>query len=298
MNRIDAPDPALSTPRRLWLAIEPLHAVTYFAPEANQAWEDAGGRGFWRGYFAMRAAPFGPVGSSVVTASFFNFQPAMVQHAVPAVWDMISPLAAIAARQSGAAAALRRALGRALDDAIVAQVVAALHEAVGATTLAGRPLFAVNAALRWPDDPVEALWHGLTCLREHRGDGHNAALVAAGLDGAEAHLLAGSLAAGQANATIRLEARGWTERDQRAARERLIGRGLLTTNGRRATDAGRDLHTDVEARTDAAAMAPYAHLGADRTAWLAGVLQPWATAVAQAGVVRYPNPMGLPPPPG
>ena len=40
----------------------------------------------------------------------------------------------------------------------------------------GRALFAANAALDWPDDPLDVLWHAATLLREHRGDGHVALL--------------------------------------------------------------------------------------------------------------------------
>ena len=64
--------------RRLWLVGEPIHALTYFAQPSFDAWEAAGLRGFWRGYFATRAAPFGAVRPEVVTASFYNFDPAMV----------------------------------------------------------------------------------------------------------------------------------------------------------------------------------------------------------------------------
>ena len=52
--------------RRLWRLLEPYHAATYFAPEARQAFKDAGLRGFWMGYFAGRAAPMGAVGPGVV----------------------------------------------------------------------------------------------------------------------------------------------------------------------------------------------------------------------------------------
>ena len=67
---------AAHTARAMWTLFEPVHAVIYFAPEARGAFEDAGLRGFWRGYFAGRAAPLGPTGPAVVTASFFNFAPA------------------------------------------------------------------------------------------------------------------------------------------------------------------------------------------------------------------------------
>ncbi len=75
----------------MWTLFEPIHAVTYFTPEARSAYEQAGLRGFWRGYFAGRAAPLGagraaPLGAAsaaVVTASFFNFAPAFVARAIP-----------------------------------------------------------------------------------------------------------------------------------------------------------------------------------------------------------------------
>ena len=89
---------AAHTARAMWTLFEPIHAVTYFAPEARAAFEEAGLRGFWRGYFAGRAAPLGPAGAAVVTASFFNFAPAFVARAIPAVWDLITPEDALATR--------------------------------------------------------------------------------------------------------------------------------------------------------------------------------------------------------
>jgi hypothetical protein len=96
--------------RSMWTLFEPVHAVTYFAPEARSAFEAAGLRGFWRRYFAGRAAPLGPVSAAVVTASFYNFAPAMVSRAVPGVWELVWPAGALQARQDGAIAALRRLL--------------------------------------------------------------------------------------------------------------------------------------------------------------------------------------------
>ena len=43
-------------------------------------------------------------------------------------------------------------------------------------------LLAMLPALAWPDAPQLALWHAVTLLREHRGDGHISALTAAGID--------------------------------------------------------------------------------------------------------------------
>src|SRR2546423_1518951 len=53
--------------RAMWTLYEPIHAITYFAAEARAEFEQAGLRGFWRGYFAGRAAPLGalvPVGAT------------------------------------------------------------------------------------------------------------------------------------------------------------------------------------------------------------------------------------------
>src|ERR1700749_3120679 len=98
---------AASTARSMWTLFEPIHAVPYFAPEARSAFERAGLRGFWRGYFAGRAAPLGTAGAAVVTASFFNFAPAFVARAVPGVWELMTPADALRVRLEGATAALR-----------------------------------------------------------------------------------------------------------------------------------------------------------------------------------------------
>ena len=273
---------------------EPLHAVTYFAPESFAAWEAAGVRGFWRGYFATRAAPLGAAGAGVVTASFYNFAPAMVARAVPGVWALATPAAALDARSAGATDALRAILGDQLEPSAVAAAAAATHEAVLGCGWAGRALFAANAELPWPDDPLVALWHGLTCLREHRGDSHNACLVAAGLDGLEAHVLASAVAAGGAERETRQAARGWTDEDWELAAERLRDRDLLDRGGA-TTSSGATLHAEVEARTDEVSLAPWVHLGTAATATLEGTLRPWAERVVRSGVIRFPNPMGLPP---
>src|ERR1019366_8687678 len=84
--------------RRMWTLFEPVHVVTYFTPEARSAFEDAGLRGFWLGYFAGRAAPLGAAAAAPVTGSFFSFAPSMVARALPGVWDLIAPADALAVR--------------------------------------------------------------------------------------------------------------------------------------------------------------------------------------------------------
>src|SRR5205823_7591950 len=139
------------------------------------AFEDAGLRGFWRGYFAGRAAPLGAVGAATVVASFFNFAPAMVARAVPDVWQRAAPADVLRARTDGAVAALDRLLAGQPAGA-VAEAAELLTAATTGLDTAGRVLGAANAALDPPAAPVGRLWHASTVLREHRGDGHVAAL--------------------------------------------------------------------------------------------------------------------------
>src|SRR5450759_1537060 len=169
--------------RRMWRLFEPVHTVTYFAPQALEAFTAAGLRGFWRGYFAGRAAPIGAVGAPPVIACFFNCAPPMVARARPGVWELITPGDALRVRSDGAVAALRRLLGVPAGSAPPEQVGAAADMLAGVIEgldMAGRPLGAPNADLPVPDEPLARLWHAATVLREHRGDGHVAALVAAG----------------------------------------------------------------------------------------------------------------------
>ncbi len=180
-------DEAARTARTMWTLFEPVHAVSYFTPEARSAFEDAGLRGFWRGYFAGRAAPLGVTGAAVVSASFYNFAPAMVARAIPGVWELTTPGEALRLRLAGAASALRRLLTGL--DAEVAAAADLLGRAAGELDCAGRVLAAANAGLPVPDDLVARLWQAATTLREHRGDGHSAALLAAGVDGCEALVL-------------------------------------------------------------------------------------------------------------
>ena len=281
--------------RRVWAAGEPLHALVYFAPEVRGAAEAAGLRGFWRGYFALRAAPLGAVGAGVVTAAFHNFAPAMVARAVPGVWQIVTPDQAVAIRLAGVDSALRAHVGEAVTSApAVVEAAGLARDAVAAARLEGRVLGAANAGLPWPDEPHLALWHALTALRELRGDGHVAALLTAGIDGCAAHVL--FAAVGGTPRDLTQPFRGWTDADWRRAVDDLRTRGLVDASGT-ATDAGRALRGEIEAATDRAAPDVVAALGAAGADRLVDLLTSLAAVVVEAGVVPVPNPMGSPWPP-
>jgi hypothetical protein len=292
---------AAATARHMWTLFEPVHVVSYFTPEARAAFEAAGLRGFWRGYFAGRAAPLGATAAPAVVAAFFVFAPAMVNRAIPAVWELATPAQALAARQAGAVAAIRRLLALADDQEVPTAIATAADRLMAAASGldgAGRSLAAPNIALPVPPEPVARLWHAATLLREHRGDGHVAALVAADIDGNEAIALRVAVdRAARKPASWRREqmqpARGWTDAEWDAADARLAGRGLLHPDGS-PTSAGLDLHQQVEQATDLAAARPWTGLGADRTEEVARLLRP--IAVACAGALPFPNPVGLPGP--
>jgi hypothetical protein len=273
----------------MWTLFEPVHAVTYFAPEARAAFEAAGLRGFWRGYFAGRAAPLGAIGPAPVVAAFFGFAPAMVTRAIPDVWSRAAPDKTLVARTAGAVAALDRLLGGDHRDR-VAEAVSLLDEATEDLDCAGRVLGGANAALPRPDDPLARLWQATTLLREHRGDGHVAALVSMDVTGCAA--IAWRAAIDLPRGALQ-PSRGWTDEQWQAATDVLIQRGWLTDDGA-PTDEGLAAYGSVEAATDIAAGAPWRRLGPDRTARLAAVLRP--LAVACAAGIPYPNPIGLPAP--
>lgn len=282
----EAPAPA----RTLWWLLEHLHAVTYFDPGCREAASQAGLRGFWMGYFGCRAAPMGAVGPGLVEAAFFNFSPAMVRRAIPDAWGFCAPAALVEVRRRAAAAALRRLVPgvEAVADAARSLLDAAVRDAPGS----GRPLFCANRDLPAAGDAVERLWQAATTLREHRGDGHVAALTAAGLSGCEPHLLAAG--AEPAKAEVIRESRGWSPEAWADAAHRLRRRGLLDDSGAR-TDEGHALLAEVERVTDTLAAAAYDGIGVAGVAELTALLAEPSRAVSASGAVPYPNPIGLPP---
>jgi len=279
--------------RDMWHLFEPVHAVTYFAEESAQEFAAAGLKGFWMGYFAGRAAPMGAVGPAVVDATFFNFHPARVARALPDAWDLASPARVLDARLSGADRALARVLGADGGGVDLARAATLVRTAVEDLGVAGRPLAAANVALPWPDEPRQALWLGTTVLREHRGDGHVSALVGLGLDGCQA--LVSMAATGAVPRPVLQAARGWDDDAWAAASDALVERGWLRGDGT-PTAAGAAARGQLEDATDRLAAEPWAHLGERATEELRGLLRPLATAVAAAGVVPVPNPIGLPRP--
>lgn len=278
-------------PRRLWRALEPVHAVTYFAPESTEALKAAGLRGYWMCYFAGRAAPMGPAAAPVVEATFYNFAPWLVRRAIPDAWGFAAPDEVLDARWLGVATALAAHASDLPSESLAAATVLLQH-ATDELCCDGRGLAAGNASLSLPDDPLARLWQLLTTLREFRGDGHLAALICAPLSGLEAHVTL--VGAGVISREVLQGARGFTDEEWAAAEASLLERGLLAED-RTLSDDGWALRREVEASTDRVAAAPWARLGDEGCAELLSLLAPLIESVADSGVIPARNPIGLPP---
>jgi hypothetical protein len=274
--------------RRMWQRYEPFHAVTYFAPECQVVTDALGMRGFWMGYCATRCAPLGEVSPEVATAVFYNFHPDRARRALPDAWGFASAATCLQARLDGMDAVLRRLFD--VDSPEVAEAAELAGAAARAANCAGRVLAAANQALPWPQVPHLALWHATTILREHRGDGHNAVLIARQISPIRAHLLkAGS---GESEgATLRVH-RSWPEEEWSAEVGAMTAAGLLDDGGV-LTPSGMALHAAVEADTDAVAEQPWQVLGVVGTERLADLLTPLARTVFDSGTFPVPNPVGI-----
>lgn len=279
-----------SAARDLWRLLEPIHAVTYFSPEPLTALRQAGFRGFWMGYFAGRAAPLGEASAHLVHALFYNFSFGHVARALPDAWDFAPPQDALEARLDGSVRALRRHLGTDPATPGIRRAADLAWRAAAGAPLEGRPLYGANRALPDPTDPLARLWHAATLLREHRGDGHVAALTAAGIGGRESHVLH-ALSTG-ASAEVYSAARHLGGEEWDAIIDGLRAKGIVDPTGK-LSDAGRATKTSIEERTDDLAWSAYQQLTDGELRELVQALRPITAAVVAAGEIPTQSPMGL-----
>lgn len=276
--------------RLVWQYGEPIHAVLFFAPEARAATDALGLKGGWMSYFGCRAAPLGPVPAAVVTSIFYGFHPRMVERAIPDAWTYAQPSKLLDARLSAMDAALRRVLGDAVEGDDVRRAASLAMDAVRSADFSGRPLGAANAALPDPGPPHLRLWQALGAIREHRGDGHVACLVADGIDPCASLVLAA--ATGRSDPEALRTRRGWSEDEWSDAVLRLTDRGWLDARGRvtRQGTSARDL---IESATDRSATSVVAGLDAPDVERLIATLRPLAERIMSRGEVPKVNNMGL-----
>ena len=262
--------------------LEPICLVTFFADECNEEMAALGHRTYWDGYFASRAAPLGRVPSQVVHAAFYSFADGEAARHIPRVWETIPPEASIAARLRGSTASLRRILGDELVSSPGLTRAADLTtKAATSAPMEGRPMYAGMRSLEIPGDPVARLWHSATMLREHRGDGHIAALVGARIGGTEAHVLS-ALEMGIYPPESFGRIHHLPKKRLAEVMDGLRERGLVDREGR-FTDAGRETKQRIEARTDELATPPYDALSPAEFDELIAALEPITAALLATG---------------
>src|SRR5215813_1000769 len=261
--------------------IEPISVVNFAADKPNASMAELGFGNYWDGYFAGRSAPLGRVPAEVVHAAFYNFAEGEVARHIPKVWDTTTPEAAHAAREQGCVAALRRILSNLVETPGLARAAELLAKASTSAPTEGRIMYAGLRTLPMPEEPVARLWHAANMLREHRGDGHIAALVSERIGGTEAHVLS-ALASGIYPAESFGRIHHLPETRLAEVMDGLRDRGLLDASGR-FTDAGRAAKTRIESLTDALAEAPYDELESLELDELIALLEPISKRLEAAG---------------
>jgi len=256
MASLDArrPDPSDGRQVSAWMlgVLGVLHAPVYRSREVRSRLGAAGIDDRMAAYLAQRSAPLGAAGPELVAATFYGFSPQTVAQHLPAVWQRVSPEQVLERVLDG----LRELFGRTLAEQsdTAAALAETLRPVVAAQPTAGRPLAAAWAAVPATGEPLLDLWLATTVIRESRGDGHVALLVAADIGPLESHLVTQGDGPGLRST---LEAmRGWTAQEIDAAVAGLRDRGLLDVEGRR-TDVARALRADIERRTDELSAAPW-----------------------------------------
>lgn len=271
--------------RTMWRTLEPVHAMVYFAPEGPEEYAGCGldvANNRAAAYFPARAAALGAVRPGVVQAVFYSFSAVAAQVGMAGAWETTSPDELVAARLRVADRALRRLCGDLLDTPDVVEALELARTAAEGCRPQGRPLYAGLAELPWPAEPHLQLWHAVTLLREFRGDGHVAALTAAGVSGLDAAVM--HVAQGDAWTREPLrKTRGYSTEEWDTALAGLRERGWIEPAGEGFAAEGRRVRQEVEDRTDVLALPPWEHLGQEGCERLRELVRPLSTAITAAG---------------
>jgi hypothetical protein len=174
---------------------------------------------------------------------------------------------------------LRRILGDHVDAPDFVRAAELLMKAATSAPVEGRPMYAALLAMPIPDDVVGRVFHAASLLREHRGDGHIAALMSEGVGGLEAHVLLAldmDLPAEKFGRIHHLPAAQLS-----AVIDGMRDRGLIGEDGW-LSERGRAVKQRVEALTDDLAAKPYESLEAEELDELVSLLEPLAVALRAA----------------
>lgn len=268
--------------RRLRDAYEPLSMHGIWAKRTREALH-AHGHSFFSGYMACRLGVLGDSAPGwLVVSAIAVFEPSFVIDTWNQARSVTDQQTTQALRDTETTANLRETLDGYADEAEVAETATILERAVESVPVTGRPLFAALRARPALTDPYGRLWRATDLVREHRGDGHNAVSIAAGLHPIEMGILAElwvGYALGEYSST-----RAWPQDAADAAARGLVERGLITSadSGATLTPEGRRFRDDIEARTDDAQDQLLAAVGDDLDI-VVERLNRWSARCVEAG---------------
>ncbi|HTC80981.1 MAG TPA: hypothetical protein VK848_05570 [Acidimicrobiia bacterium] len=260
--------------RRLRDAIEPIATHAVWSRRTNEVLAKLGLK-FFTSYVWGKAAALGEPPTGVVVAVFGSLEPGVIAAAYEEGRRQCGRAGMMAAREEATIESLTEILG----GADVTEVVAVLRRGVEAADGTGRPMFSGLRSLGWPADPVGQLWRACDLLREHRGDGHLAACISAGLGPVSMNVVT-ELWMGLPLGVVAMAQRGWPEEALAGAVADLERRGFVA--GGDLTAAGRRLRDDIEARTDTMQQSVVDAIGDDLDAAVAA-LDAWSAACIAAG---------------
>jgi hypothetical protein len=266
-----------SPARRLRDALEPLSMHAVWSEAVNKAIAAIGLDDFFMAYVCGRGAPLGETPGSVVAAAFGVFEPGLVA----SLWEegrrTVALPELIAERDRATAASLRATIGDVAPEADVMRVAEVLERAVAGVDGTARTLFSALRSQPRLVDPYGRLWRAADLVREHRGDSHLAACVAAGLDPVRMGVLSEvwvGYPVGEYSGT-----RAWPQETHSAGVARLEADGLIAHG--RITEKGRAFRDGIEAATDIAQDDVVAAVGADLDDVIA-TLDAWSQACIDA----------------
>ncbi|HEY3238982.1 MAG TPA: hypothetical protein VGL92_05415 [Acidimicrobiia bacterium] len=266
------PPPATHPARRLRDAFEPVSMHAVWSRQTNEALA-ALGLNFLTGYVWGRASGLGEPAAAVVVSAFAVFEPGLITALYEEARGKVGRAELVETRDEATTASLRQVLG----DADVSGVVSVLRRGIDAADGTGRPLFSGLASQPWPAHPVGQLWRACDILREHRGDSHVAACVAAGLGPVAMNILT-ELYLGLPLYAYSAS-RAWPQETLEATADHLRGSGLL--EGDRLSKEGRRLREDIEARTDAGQRSVVNAIGSNLDDTVSR-LEAWSAACVEA----------------
>ena len=234
--------------RRLRDALEPVAMHAVWSEPVNAALAALGLDDFFVAYVTGRAAPLGEVPGSVVAAAFGVFEPGAMEQIWATGRATVKLPELIAERDRATATSLRAALGDGASEEEVTRVAEVLEGAVAGVDGTARPLFSALRSQPRLADPYGRLWRAADLVREHRGDSHLGASIAAGLDPVRMGILSEvwvGYPVGEYSST-----RAWPEEAHAAGVARLEADGLIADGA--ITEKGRAFRDGIEAATDAA----------------------------------------------